>query len=1550
MSSRNFFIKSVRNLENPVVGNIEFAQNLLLKVLSISSLLCLFSLGSAFGQNAQHTENKADQTLRGAGRVNPSTLAMEVNIPLSSYPGRGINIPIGLSYSSKVWRMEFQGLAAIPNSPNCKSRYQAKFGENSASGWTSSMGQAYVEYTGSDNIFNGDNGFPLSDPCDPAAPGNTYNGYVRRIQVHLPGGESHEMRLADDPKIYVSFSNCSDPYSTSCDQNDMSLPQNWTGWYYSVDGSNLKYFENRFDNVYYLQLPDGSYYSFSGNLDYTSEGEGYKTIRKAVRYTDRHNNQITYHPSDANHPNGYWTDTMGRILDVPLPRTAPASPGIQPYTLPGLGAGNITYKFHWKKLKDTTAQESALTDFNQTLKYPGDWTGSPSPWTTQRPAAECLFHSDYEDWVTYALNQPPFNPILLTAIELPNGQKYRFSYNVYGEIDRIFNPAGGEGRFNYETIPALTQSSQRNKPVEEANRGVKIRQVYEASGGTPIQSTFDATYVAPNGYKVSVTNPDGTTSERFLFQGNPSCTGCTQGTWGYDNGLAGMAYEERAFSAPDAQGVQKLVNRKLTHWTKTSFGLSYGGSADWHPRVDNEESFVYDADGNALSANTKYEYEGNLSLRETPVLVRKTTQYAFRAMASGSSFASSSIEPGDPPDPDPTPVPTPAPSSLIPVRIAEMTYLINDQNVPPADRDAYKNQNLIGLVTVSKVRDGAGAIVSQSEAKYDETGYSPGKRGNATSSRVWDSTRGNYDNSTTAYLVTRAKYDAYGNVVEKTDAKGKTTLLEYDATYHAFLTKVTTPIPDPNPSQNSDGQAHGSQAAFETVTNFDTRSGLLLSTVDSNGQTTVMSYADPTTNAVDPLLRLRKVTAPNGQQTITEYGAGTSPTTRYVKVKTQIEANVWKEGYTWFDGLGRTVKTQTVDAAGDVFVETKYDDKGRVWLTSNPYRANETIFWTETTYDTAGRIWKVTTKDDNAVVETAYSLAITGNQIGTVVTVTDQAGKQRRSLTNSLGQLVRVDEPDSSNNSLGTVDAPVQPTNYSYDALGNLTTVVQGSTGAQQTRTFMYDSLSRLKSATNPESGTVSYTYDVNGNLKTKQDARSVITTYEYDALNRVKSRTYSDSATPPADYYYDGTGLAQVPANSKGKLTKVANPVSATEYTEFDSLGRIKASRQTTSGATAPYAFSYTYDLAGNLKTETYPSGRVVTQNYNGTGDLSSVTGNSAGAAKTYASGFVYTAAGAVKELQLGNSRWETTVFNSRLQPVQIGLGTSAADTSIWRVNYDYGELNSANNTFNQTKNNGNVARQTITVAQSNVSFVQDYTYDSLNRLKSAQEKNGATQTWKQTFLYDRFGNRTFDTSNNNTTTISGCAANICNPAINTTDNRFSDNQGYVYDAAGNLKNDNGKQFFYNGENKQIQFTDASGFQNTYSYDGDGRRVRKNSSTENVLFVYDAFGRLAAEYQIGGQTSQTAQTKYTTTDSLGSPRIITKQDGTVDSRRDFLPFGEEIAASVGARSNVQGYAASADTTRQKFATYERDAEANLDFAQARMYNSGTDALLLLTR
>jgi YD repeat-containing protein len=304
-------------------------------------------------------------------------------------------------------------------------------------------------------------------------------------------------------------------------------------------------------------------------------------------------------------------------------------------------------------------------------------------------------------------------------------------------------------------------------------------------------------------------------------------------------------------------------------------------------------------------------------------------------------------------------------------------------------------------------------------------------------------------------------------------------------------------------------------------------------------------------------------------------------------------------------------------------------------------------------------------------------------------TVFDQADKKRRSITNGLGQLVRVDEPNASND-LGSTATPNQWTGYTYDTLGNLTTVSQGS----QQRSFTYSSLSRLTSATNPElgttstNGTITYDYDLNGNLAHKTDPRGVTTAYTYDQLNRALTRGYSGESgigttTPTVTYTYDNK------TNAKGKLTKVSSSVSETEYSTFDLLVRVTAAKQTTDGN--DYTTGYTYNLSGALLEETYPDGRVVKNTLDAIGDLQQVQSKKSSTAGywTYANNFTYNAAGAVNSMQLGNGHWESTTFNARLQPTQIALGNLTGATDLLKLNYDYGT----------TANNGNVQSQTITV-----------------------------------------------------------------------------------------------------------------------------------------------------------------------------------------------------------------------------------------------------------
>lgn len=206
---------------------------------------------------------------------------------------------------------------------------------------------------------------------------------------------------------------------------------------------------------------------------------------------------------------------------------------------------------------------------------------------------------------------------------------------------------------------------------------------------------------------------------------------------------------------------------------------------------------------------------------------------------------------------------------------------------------------------------------------------------------------------------------------------------------------------------------------------------------------------------------------------------------------------------------------------------------------------------------------------------------------------------------------------------------------------------------------------------------------------------------------------------------------------------------------------------------------------------------------------------------------------------MQLGNGRWETALYNNRLQITQIGLGTTDVDQNQLKLEFKY-------NTAGQADNNGSMREQKIAIPAvgSNPGFTatQTYTYDDLNRLQSATE-NISTQTWKQTFSYGRYGNRRFDTTNNNTTTIPiGCATAVCNPEINTANNRFSlIGQNYTYDENGALTRDaTGQRFSYDAESHQKAFFSASNSSETpdatYHYDGEGKRVKKVVGTVTVF------------------------------------------------------------------------------------------------------------------
>jgi YD repeat-containing protein len=142
---------------------------------------------------------------------------------------------------------------------------------------------------------------------------------------------------------------------------------------------------------------------------------------------------------------------------------------------------------------------------------------------------------------------------------------------------------------------------------------------------------------------------------------------------------------------------------------------------------------------------------------------------------------------------------------------------------------------------------------------------------------------------------------------------------------------------------------------------------------------------------------------------------------------------------------------------------------------------------------------------------------------------------------------------------------------------------------------------------------------------------------------------------------------------------------------------------------------------------------------------------------------------------------------------------------------------------------------------------------------------------------------------------------------------NRINAGQGFGYDKNGNAVSNVDpitsliRTFLFNGDNKQYEVKDQNGTTTArYYYDGEGKRVKKKNEItgETTIFVYSS-GKLVAEYSTVTPPANPT-VNYTTTDHLGSPRIDIDANGQVTSRRDFLPFDEEITLNVGARSTAE--------------------------------------------
>ena len=1455
-------------------------------------LLFIIYIFMASGLNAQDVDTRPlrgfmpnmDQLSSPIDNIDVATGKLHLQIPLASLPrGKGgTGFDLNLYYNSNIYDLMTTTLQ-VSNGSEYVTYNRQSLTVGGGDGWLYGGFEIQTEVKFHQDIFIN------TDPN--CADQSMANIYRRRIQ--MPDGSNHIMALKGyDSGLTIHGYTGISPYGTvyPCGIKWGYVPVNGLLTYYTTDGTNLKYEVNTNDPWHgTLYFPDGS--------RWVEASDG-------LRKYDANGNYITLQAVCDNECDGLYMlimDQNGKYIyvdhDVDAPNKVSDEWVRDRVTGPGPN-GNVVYTIDRQYTTIGADNRLYSQGYNEYDQYnPNDLTQLSSP-----SLAIKYLHlprpSDSSGY-TGTLGEPPTDPTY----------SYTFGYWDDNSLLPDLTPNPGYGQLNYMKLPS----------------GAEYRYYYKIGE--------DADGAAPSG---SVFGSEDITHRTHVYKKTVDADG-TQFKWNFQY----LLNAPLVFTNPDGGKtlyglnsdklitlIQAFANDGLTVNTETkrfwaNNVVPYYLSLSQNSYMEKEiVSIRNSASGLTKSAITTFSYDYNNNL------LAKTEYDWVPYLTNGSpTLNGSTIK-----------------------RKTQMDYYV------PASAYPYWNEHVTSIwptgtsrrlnaVQRQTVYEGASTPKAATEYIYDN----PYSKGNVIEEKHWDSAKsaslpslGNMS-IYNSQVLTRS-YDSYGNLTDKYEPEVRTHIT-YDPT-GSRVTRVDT--------------AYQTTAQRSIEYNWNTDGTALLSKKDlDNNQTTYFTY--------DNVGRQLITDEPDLRKTVTEY----DDLNRTVKVKNDLKTYTdgKLQSISHYDRLGRIKLVQKSDGSplssytDGIKTATYYrylpyyannPNVGRQVIATSPYRTSTdlTLEWTCTQYDLLGRVTEVASfngsvpttlpsvKCENLPNPTGITRTVyDADTLGNTVTITDPAGKARKQSSDVLGRLVTVVEDPS------VVTPPYAglnyTTTYNYDILGNLTQVTQGS----QTRTFSYSSLGRLLTATNPESGTITYGYSDSGDLIKKTDPRggtnpitsTIYTTMEYDPLHRIQKKSYINTnttgalasiITPEVTYEYYLTGSSTSP--NIGQLKKVSSSVGSTTYV-YNELGKVSSSN-TYNGFSGGSAFSYTYYLNGALKSELYPSGRLVNYDVDDAGRTNKVYT----ATTAYADEVSFAADGRLKQILLGNDLWETHNYQTpgATTPTSYMLGTTQGNGDITKLDYF----------FSPTQNNGNVQSQTI-LRNNNNSWSQSYVYDNVNRLLTVSETTGSNP-WSQSYGYDQYGNRhiatsglplelhepnspsNFSAANNRLTTLP------TNPVTTIT-----------YDAAGNQANYPPYTLNYDGENRNTVVKLSGSDYVTFSYDGDGRRVKKQiTNGATTYYVYDAFGQMAAEYSTQPPTA--TGTSYMFTDMLGSVRTITDQNKIIIENYDYLPFGRMLNASTNGRANLY-FPSDPDApnallnskTPQKFTGKERDAETGLDYFGARYYS-----------
>jgi RHS repeat-associated protein len=585
---------------------------------------------------------------------------------------------------------------------------------------------------------------------------------------------------------------------------------------------------------------------------------------------------------------------------------------------------------------------------------------------------------------------------------------------------------------------------------------------------------------------------------------------------------------------------------------------------------------------------------------------------------------------------------------------------------------------------------------------------------------------------------------------------------------------------------------------------------------------------------------------------------------------TSAQGALIEQGATIHDALGRTIQSTNWLFGGlQSHVLTEYDVMGRGVRKSAPFFTGTPTYWANTTYDLVGR----PLSEQRQISETDSSLqSLTWSHEGLRMRQTDANGK------------VIVQRKDAINRTVQVTDAAGTHTWYEYDAFGNALRAYVGDGNGVATPgtiiTNQYDLRGRKKRSDDPDMGVWTYEFDALDQLTSQTDAKNQTITQGYDRLGRLTSRGELEGNS---SWTYDTA------SNGIGLLHTVTSPGGYAEIHGYDALGRHVNETTTIDGT--QYLVTAAYNALGQVETIEYPQSFPANYRFKvrfvyDYGLLKRVE-DATSSNTVYWQAVDTDAAGEVINEQLGNGIGTTSWFDNVsgvLRQRNSGLGYSS---TVQALQY-------------QWDRQGNLTQR----RDQNQNTTENFYYDSLYRLDYSTLTVSGTTVTNLDLSYDALGN---------ITSMTGNGTYNYHPTKKHAVVSTSSGQVFGYDANGSMINRNGStidwysynlpkklrdgtdsaEFFYNADRdryKQIAISSDGTETTTYIGSLLERVVKPNGVIEFKHSIPGADGSAAIHTR---RSNGVSDTRYLTTDHLGSVDTITNEAGTVLARLNYDAFGK---------------------------------------------------------